>query len=80
MMDIVVISTTCPFCGGTEPLMRSETALTDVALTKQFRGTTVRCIHVGCEKSYAIRRGDLKIRRDRGAGAGRGFAAGFQPG
>jgi len=64
MMDVVVVSTTCPFCGGTEPLMRSESELTDAALAQQFRGTTVRCIHVGCEKSYAIRRGDLKIHRE----------------
>jgi hypothetical protein len=63
-MGIVVVSTTCPFCGGTEPLMRSETDLTDVTLSDQFRGTTVRCIHAGCEKSYAIRHGDLKIRRE----------------
>ena len=64
MVDIVVVSTTCPFCGGTEPLMRSETPLTDAAISKQFRGTTIRCIHVGCEKSYAIRKGDLKIRHE----------------
>jgi len=64
MMDIVVVSTTCPFCGGTEPLMRAETGLTDAALTEQFRGATVRCIHMGCEKSYAVRRVDLKIRRE----------------
>ena len=64
MMDIVVITTTCPFCGGTEPLMRSESVLTDAALAVQFRGATVRCIHVGCEKSYAIRRGDLRIHRE----------------
>ena len=34
------------------------------ALAKQFRGRTVRCIHRGCEKSYAVRQGDLKIRRE----------------
>lgn len=63
-MDVVIVSTTCPYCGGTEPLMRSETSLSDAALTKQFRGATIRCIHVGCEKSYAIRKGDLKIRHE----------------
>ena len=62
--QIVVVSTTCPFCGGTGTLMRSETDLADAALAKRFRGTTVKCIHVGCEKSYAVRQGDLKIRRD----------------
>ena len=61
---IVVVSTTCPFCGGTGSLMRSESDLSDAALAKQFRGTTMRCIHVGCEKSYAVRQGDLKIRRE----------------
>jgi hypothetical protein len=64
MVDIIVVSTTCPYCGGTEPLMRSETPLTNAALTKQFRGATIRCIHTGCEKSYAIRKGDLKIRHE----------------
>jgi len=44
--------------------MRSETPLTDADITQQFRGTTIRCIHVGCEKSYAIRKGDLKIRHE----------------
>ena len=63
-MEIVVVSTTCPFCGGTEPLMRSESDLSDAALAKQFRGRTVKCIHLGCEKSYAVRQGDMKIRRD----------------
>lgn len=63
-MEIVVVSTTCPFCGGTAPLMRSESDLSDASLAKHFRGTTVRCIHVGCEKSYAVRQGDLKIRRE----------------
>jgi hypothetical protein len=63
-MEIVVVLTECPFCGGTEALMRSETSLTDAALADQFRGTTVRCIHAGCEKSYAVRHGDLKIRRE----------------
>ncbi len=65
MVEIVVVSTQCPYCGGTEPLMRSETSLSDAALTKQFRGATVRCIHTGCEKSYAIRKGDLKIRHEK---------------
>jgi hypothetical protein len=62
--EIVVVSTTCPFCGGTGTLMRSASDLPDAALAKQFRGTTVKCIHVGCEKSYAVRQGDLKIRRE----------------
>jgi len=60
----VVVSTLCPFCGGTTPLLRSDAALTDAALDEQFRGTTVKCVHVGCEKSYAIRHGELKIRRE----------------
>ncbi len=45
-------------------LLRSESPLTNNALAKQFRGMTVKCVHVGCEKSYAVRRGDLKIRRE----------------
>jgi hypothetical protein len=49
--------------------MRSETPLSDAALTRQFRGTTIRCIHVGCEKSYAIRKVDLKIRHEAAATA-----------
>ena len=64
-MELVVVSTTCPYCGGTSPLMRAESALTDAELTQQFRGATVQCIHVGCEKSYAIRHRELKIRRER---------------
>ena len=64
MVEIVVVSTQCPYCGGTEPLMRSETSLSDAAFTKQFRGATIRYIHTGCEKSYAIRKGDLKIRHE----------------
>ena len=63
-MGIVDVSTTCPFCGGTASLLHAETHATNTALTKQFRGTRVRCVHVGCEKSYAVRRGDLKIRRE----------------
>jgi hypothetical protein len=63
-MHIVDVSTTCPYCGGTASLMRAESHATKAALTKQFRGTTVRCVHVGCEKAYAVRRGDLKIRRE----------------
>lgn len=62
--EIIVVSTTCPFCGGTGTLMRSESDLSDAALAKQFRGSTVKCIHVGCEKSYAVGQGDLKIRRE----------------
>ena len=44
-MHIIDVSTTCPFCGGTASLMRAESHATNAALTKQFRGTTVRCIH-----------------------------------
>ena len=64
MIGIVDVSTTCPFCGGTASLLRAETHATNAALSKQFRGTTVHCLHVGCEKSYAVRRGDLKITRE----------------
>ncbi len=64
MVRIVDVSTTCPFCGGTTSLLHSESALSNTALTTQFRGITVKCVHVGCEKSYAVRRGDLKIRRE----------------
>jgi hypothetical protein len=60
----IIVSTSCPFCGGTAPLLESERGEQDVILIERFRGLRVSCAHGGCEKAYAIRRGDLRIRRE----------------
>jgi hypothetical protein len=56
--------TTCPFCGGRASLMSADSELTDAALVEQFRGLRTSCMHADCERPYAIRREDLKIRRE----------------
>ncbi len=60
---IVNVSTTCPFCSGTMSLLREESDASDAALLDKFRGAKLTCIHAGCERNYAVRRGDIRIRR-----------------
>ena len=60
----VTVSTMCPFCGGTTFLLRDGSDAADAMLIEQFRGQRVVCEHHDCEKSFAIRRGDVRIRRD----------------
>ena len=63
---IVVVSTTCPFCGGSIPLFneRVEDALA-VDIANRFAGEAVVCMHPRCERSFTVRRADLTIRRRR---------------
>jgi hypothetical protein len=60
---IVTVSTACPFCGGGASLLREEGDVNDAALLDKFRGTTVTCVHAGCERTFNVRRGDIRIRR-----------------
>ena len=60
---IVTVSTACPFCGGGASLYSEKSDASDAALLDKFRGTNVTCAHAGCERKYAVRRGDIRIRR-----------------
>ncbi len=60
----VTVSTMCPFCGGTTFLLRDGADKPDAALVEQFRGRRIVCEHHDCEKPFAVRRGEVKVRRD----------------
>jgi len=64
----VAVSTTCPFCGGSSPLLKADEELTTVELIERFRGKRLTCPNPECEKPFAIRHGDLKIRRESQSG------------
>jgi hypothetical protein len=60
----VVVSTTCPFCGGSAPLLNADDEVETLEIIERFRGFRVTCPHRGCEKPYAVRRGDVRIWRE----------------
>lgn len=62
-MKIITVSTVCPYCGGGAALMSEPSELSNAEIATQFAGTNVVCQHRGCEKTYVLRRADLKIRR-----------------
>ena len=62
-MKIVSVSSVCPYCGGGAALLSEPTDASNAKLIDQFTGTRVQCQHRGCEKTYFLRRVDVKIRR-----------------
>ena len=63
VMKILAVSTVCPFCGGGVSLLREPSELTAKEITGRFVGARLECQHPGCGRSFAVRRGDLHVRR-----------------
>jgi hypothetical protein len=61
---VVFVATTCPFCGGSVPLRNDDTADSSAAdITTQGAGQQLVCWNPQCEKTFWVRRVDLRIRR-----------------
>jgi hypothetical protein len=61
---VVVVSTKCPFCGGSIPLLNQRVdAAAAIDIAKRFAGETIECKSPRCERSFTVRRADLLIRR-----------------
>ena len=60
----VIVSTACPFCDGTIPLLNERgVAGTVVQIADRFAGREVQCHNPRCDRTFSIRRVDLRIRR-----------------
>jgi hypothetical protein len=60
---VVLVSTTCPFCGGSVPIRNERTVESTADVAARWAGQQLVCWNPRCEKSFWVRRVDLRIRR-----------------
>ena len=64
MTNLILVTTTCPFCSGGVSVSSERGELTNAEVARRLSGKKVGCQHPKCGKTFFVRRAELRIRRE----------------